>query len=133
MPIIPPLISRSGCCSASPPPRPFTIPPLPRSRASSAPPPGRPFPRSRVPAAAARRPITALTLAGGFASTVSWPATHVLLEAVGWRGTYLVYAALLALVAAPLHAFALPRTRADVAAPTGQSVQAPSAVLPPTG
>src|SRR5499433_3150910 len=87
----------------------------------------------RIFGAAARRPITALTLAGGFASTVSWPATHVLLEAVGWRGTYLVYAALLALVAAPLHAFALPRTRADVAAPTDQLVQAPSAVLPPTG
>src|SRR5262249_54793835 len=48
----------------------------------------------RIFGAAARRPITALTLAGGFASTVSWPATHVLLEAVGWRGTYLVYAAL---------------------------------------
>src|SRR6266699_3120777 len=87
----------------------------------------------RIFGAAARRPITALTLAGGFASTVSWPATHVLLEAVGWRGTYLVYAALLALVAAPLHAFALPRTRADVAAPSDQSLQAPSAVLPPTG
>ena len=87
----------------------------------------------RIFGAAARRPITALTLAGGFASTVSWPATHVLLEAVGWRGTYLVYAALLALVAAPLHAFALPRTRATVAAPSDQSVQAPSVVLPPTG
>jgi MFS family permease len=87
----------------------------------------------RIFGAAARRPITALTLAGGFASTVSWPATHVLLEAVGWRGTYLVYAALLALVAAPLHAFALPRTRANVAAPSDQPVQAPSVVLPPTG
>jgi len=64
---------------------------------------------------------------------VSWPATHVLLEAVGWRGTYLVYAALLALVAAPLHAFALPRTRANVAAPSDQSVHAASVVLPPTG
>ena len=59
----------------------------------------------------ARRPITALTLAGGFASTVSWPVTHVLLERVDWRGTYLIYAALLACVAAPLHALALPRTR----------------------
>jgi MFS family permease len=67
----------------------------------------------RIFGAAARSPITALTLAGGFASTVSWPATHLLIEAVGWRGTYLVYAALLALVAAPLHVFALPRTRAD--------------------
>jgi len=75
----------------------------------------------------------ALTLAGGFASTVSWPATHFLLEAVGWRGTYLVYAALLALVAAPLHAFALPRTRAKPAARPDQEVQARSVVLPPTG
>src|SRR5262249_8124363 len=38
----------------------------------------------RIFGADARRPITALTLAGGFASTASWPATHVLLEAVGW-------------------------------------------------
>ena len=67
----------------------------------------------RIFGIAARRPITALTLAGGFASTVSWPATHLLIQSAGWRGTYLVYAALLALVAAPLHAFALPRTRAD--------------------
>ena len=43
----------------------------------------------RIFGAGARRPITALTLAGGFASTVSWPATHFLLETVGWRGTYL--------------------------------------------
>ena len=70
----------------------------------------------RIFGAAARRPITALTLAGGFASTVSWPATHFLTEALGWRGTYLVYAALLAFVAAPLHAFALPRGRAEAAA-----------------
>jgi MFS family permease len=87
----------------------------------------------RVFGAAARRPITALTLAGGFASTVSWPATHVLLEAVGWHGTYLVYAALLACVAAPLHAFALPRTRADPAAPPDGRAQVPAVVLPPRG
>src|SRR5262245_16157734 len=63
----------------------------------------------RIFGARARSPITALTLAGGLASTVSWPATQALIGAVGWRGTYLVYAALLAFVAAPLHAFALPR------------------------
>jgi hypothetical protein len=62
---------------------------------------------------AARAPITVLTLAGGFASTVSWPATQFLIETVGWRGAYLVYAALLAGVAAPLHAFALPRQQAS--------------------
>src|ERR1043165_5932109 len=66
----------------------------------------------RIFGAAARQPITVLTLAGGFASTVSWPVTYALLKPLGWHGTYLVYAALLALVAAPLHAFALPRTRA---------------------
>ncbi len=71
----------------------------------------------RIFGAAARRPITALTLAGGFASTVSWPATHFLIEAVGWRGTYLVYAALLALISAPLHAFLLPRSRAEIVVP----------------
>ena len=87
----------------------------------------------RIFGAAARRPITLLTFAGGFASTVSWPATHVLLDAYGWRGTYLVYAALLALVAAPLHAFALPRTRAKPEARPDQEVQARSVVLPPTG
>jgi MFS family permease len=87
----------------------------------------------RIFGAAARRPITALTLAGGFASTVSWPATHLLIDAVGWRGTYLVYAGVLALVAAPLHAFALPRSRADLAAQRNALTQAPSAVLPAKG
>jgi Major Facilitator Superfamily len=87
----------------------------------------------RIFGAAARSPITVLTLAGGFASTVSWPATHLLLEAVGWRGAYLVYAALLAFIVAPLLAFALPRTRADPAArPEGQ-VQVPTVTLPPKG
>src|SRR3984885_1356847 len=70
----------------------------------------------RIFGVAARSPITTLTLAGGFASTVGWPATQFLIDKVGWRGTYLVYAALLALVAAPLHAFALPRQRAQAAA-----------------
>src|SRR6185436_2065986 len=60
----------------------------------------------------ARRAITILTFAGGFASTLSWPATLALIDLVGWRGAYLVFAGLLALVAAPLHAFALPRIRA---------------------
>ena len=63
----------------------------------------------------ARRPITALTLIGGFASTVSWPVTHMLNESLGWRGTYLVYAASLAFIAAPLHALALPRDRHEPA------------------
>jgi hypothetical protein len=87
----------------------------------------------RIFGAAARQPITALTLAGGFASTVSWPATHLLIQSVGWRGTYLVYAVLLALLAAPLHAFALPRTRTDPARRADGQPQVPSVVLPPKG
>jgi hypothetical protein len=65
---------------------------------------------ARLFGSSARRQITFVTFAGGFASTVGWPATHLLLEQVGWRGTYLVFAAVLALVVAPLHLFALPRT-----------------------
>ncbi len=57
----------------------------------------------------ARRAITALTLWGGFASTVCWPITAYLNELVGWRGTCLSYAALHLLVTLPLCIFALPR------------------------
>jgi MFS family permease len=87
----------------------------------------------RIFGAEARRPIAALTLAGGFASTVSWPTTHFLIEMSGWRGTYLVYAALLACVAAPLHAFALPRMRAQAMAVPASAAPAPGAVLAPRG
>jgi MFS family permease len=89
----------------------------------------------RIFGAAARRPITLLTFVGGLSSTVSWPVTQLLLETYGWRGCYLVYAALLIGVAAPLHAFALPRKRADHYTPvrgTGVSLR-PQRTLPPSG
>lgn len=82
----------------------------------------------------ARRPITALTLAGGFASTVSWPTTHFLLDRVGWGGTYLIYAALLACISAPLHAFALPRSRFETdISKTAESTVTPLKMLAPHG
>ena len=87
----------------------------------------------RIFGAAARSPITVLTLAGGFASTVGWPSTHLLMGSIGWRGTYLVYAALLALVCAPLHAFVLPRSRAATAAPAPSDAAKAPALLPPHG
>jgi len=87
----------------------------------------------RIFGAAARRPITALTLIAGFASTVSWPVTHFLLEAVGWRGTYLTYAVLLAGISAPLHALALPRARAETDVAPKPDAPAPAKVLPPHG
>jgi MFS family permease len=88
----------------------------------------------RIFGPAAGRPITLLTFAGGFASTVSWPATHLLLDAYGWRTTYLVYAGLLAFVAAPLHGFALPRQRAELQPPAERAgAPLPVAVLPARG
>jgi MFS family permease len=87
----------------------------------------------RIFGAGARRPITALTLAGGFASTVSWPATHFLLDRVGWGGTYLTYAALLACIAAPLHAAALPRSRFETDLPPQSNPEEPVKILPASG
>jgi MFS family permease len=58
-----------------------------------------------------RRAVTAVTLFGGFASTVFWPFAQVLLEAWGWRVAFGVFAALHLLVCLPIHLFAIPRTR----------------------
>jgi MFS family permease len=68
----------------------------------------------------ARGPITGITLFAGFASTVSWPVTTVLNEAVGWRETLLVWALLNIVLGLPLNGL-LPRAirtahRVDAAA-----------------
>jgi predicted MFS family arabinose efflux permease len=55
-----------------------------------------------------RRHMGVLTLAGGLASTVFWPLTHVLVAALGWRDTVLVYASIHLFICAPLHWFVLP-------------------------
>jgi MFS family permease len=82
---------------------------------------------TRIFGSSARRQITFVTFAGGFASTAGWPATQLLLAHVGWRATYLIFAAVLAFVVAPLHAFALPRTVAVAPLPV-----ASSSAVPPT-
>ena len=53
-----------------------------------------------------RQGITTITLVGGFASTLSFPAAAWLLLTLGWRPALLVMAGVLLLVA-PLHAWAL--------------------------
>ncbi len=58
---------------------------------------------------AARPAITAVTLFGGFASTVCWPLTAFLEARFGWRGTCVVYAMVQRLLARPVHLLALPR------------------------
>lgn len=55
----------------------------------------------------ARAAITTLTLFGGFSSTVCWPFSAFLLDAVGWRGACFVYAGLHLFVALPLQLFVM--------------------------
>ena len=58
-----------------------------------------------------RRAVTAITLYGGFASTVFWPLSQYLLDTVGWRMAYGIYALLHLLVCLPLHWGCVPRGR----------------------
>ena len=51
--------------------------------------------------------ITALTLVGGFASTLCFPAVAMLQDALGWRAALAVIGAVLLVGVAPLHAWAL--------------------------
>ncbi|HMI91936.1 MAG TPA: MFS transporter, partial [Polyangiales bacterium] len=63
----------------------------------------------------AYRPVlTGVTLIAGFASTVSWPLSHHLLHAIGWRGVCEVYSAGL-LACAPLYLATLPAFRPSTA------------------
>jgi predicted MFS family arabinose efflux permease len=55
-----------------------------------------------------RRAVTALTLFGGFASTVFWPISQFLLDSLGWRQAYAVFAALHFLVCLPIHRWVVP-------------------------
>jgi hypothetical protein len=59
--------------------------------------------------------VTALTLFGGFASTVFWPLSQFLLDTLGWRQAFYTYAALHLVVCLPIHVVALPAGRAAVA------------------
>ena len=77
----------------------------------------------RVAGPSYRTAVTALTLFGGFASTVFWPLSQYLLETHGWRVAFGVHAALNACLCLPLHlAFvraALPARQAPPAASDG--------------
>ena len=60
-----------------------------------------------------REGITTLTLVGGFASTLSFPAIAALLAWLGWRGALGALGMLMLVVVAPLHAWALKGTPAQ--------------------
>ncbi len=67
----------------------------------------------------ARGPITGITLIAGFASTVGWPLSALMLDAFGWRGACLGWAVMHVLIGLPLNWLLLPpapppeRKRAD--------------------
>lgn len=80
----------------------------------------------------ARRSISIVTLWGGLASTFFWPIGHALGEAIDWRQTLLVYAALNLLVCLPLHRLLpargpLHEARAPNAPAAAAPAQAPAA------
>jgi MFS family permease len=56
----------------------------------------------------ARKGVTALTLAAGFASTVFWPLSQALVHASGWRGAAAILGLANLLLCAPLHLLLLP-------------------------
>lgn len=58
---------------------------------------------ARVSPGNTRAAITNLTLIAGFASTIFWPLTGWLGDALGWRDVYMVFAGLHLLIALPLH------------------------------
>ncbi len=74
----------------------------------------------------ARNAITGITLFAGFASTVGWPVSAFLIDALGWRGACLAWAGLHLLLGLPLNRLLVPKGWAA-------AVEPPSAVAPPTG
>lgn len=70
----------------------------------------------------ARSGMSQITIWGGVASTVFWPATALLLDKVGWRTMFLLYAALMLAVCAPIAAL----TRAMQQATSRASTAEPS-------
>ena len=69
---------------------------------------------SPVPAA---RAISIITLFGGVASTIFWPVTLALQNALGWQATWVVLGAMVVLICMPVHLLVLRQPVRDGAAP----------------
>jgi MFS family permease len=76
----------------------------------------------------ARNAITGITLFAGFASTVGWPASAALIDAFGWRGAALAWAALHLVVGLPLNRLLVPK--APPPAPVAARPEAASSAVP---
>jgi predicted MFS family arabinose efflux permease len=78
----------------------------------------------------ARSAITAVTLLGGFASTVCWPLSAYLVQHVGWRDACLAYATWHLCVGLPLYLIVIPTLRRDDAADASEKTTSAAALLP---
>lgn len=76
---------------------------------------------------AARNAITGITLFAGFASTVGWPLSAAFIDAFGWRGALLAWAALHLLLGLPVNRLLVPKAPAPAPVEVA-SVAAPAAV-----
>jgi MFS family permease len=65
----------------------------------------------------AQRSITYLTLIAGFASTIFWPLTTWLLQAINWHQVYFLFAGLNLFICLPLHLWLTRFARAAAARP----------------
>jgi MFS family permease len=63
----------------------------------------------------ARNSITGITLFAGFASTVGWPTSAIFIDAFGWRGACLAWAALHLLIGLPMNRLLVPKAVQQVA------------------
>lgn len=73
----------------------------------------------------ARRPIAAVTLFGGFASTTCWPLSAFLVAQFGWRGACVSYALIHLVVVVPLYLFSLQGEPRPVPEPAHASPASP--------
>jgi hypothetical protein len=80
---------------------------------------------ARITPSAAKRSIGTLMLFTGLSSTVFWPVTSLLVGAVGWRETSLLFAALHLFVCLPIH-WTLPRASASARLSIGATPPSPA-------
>jgi len=69
---------------------------------------------ARIYGAAARAPITGITLIAGFASTLGWPLTAAIESEWGWRTACLVWSGIHLFVCLPLNRYGLPSQASPV-------------------
>jgi hypothetical protein len=85
----------------------------------------------RIAGTSYRRAVTLLTLFGGFASTVFWPLSQYLLDVVGWREAFAVYAVLHLALCLPIHWLFVPAVRAAGTRVADPAHDAPDAAAVP--